>query len=69
MTVLQVKGPTVAVIHFDPTKVSALRREQIEHVVYHLTRLLTGERTAVSEWKHLGIAIDCEPDTDQGDEA
>ncbi len=60
-------GPTTAIMHFDTAKTAGLRHEQVEHLAYHIARLLTGERTAESEWLHAGIRIECEPDMDQGE--
>jgi len=66
MAVLKAVGPSVAVIHFDALRVSSLRRDEVEHLAYHVTRLLTGQGTARSEWQHLGLMIEVEPDTDDG---
>jgi hypothetical protein len=68
MPVLKADGPSVAVIYFDALKVAALRRDQIDHLAYHVTRLLAGERTASTEWNYLGLTIEVEPDSDGGSE-
>ncbi len=65
---LRAKGPSVAVIRFDATRTAGLRREQVDQLAYHIARLLTGEDTADSEWQHLGLSIEVEPDSDGGDE-
>lgn len=64
---LKATGPTVAVIHFNTERTSKMRVDEREHLAYHVARLLTGEATAVSEWTHFGISIECELDMDQGD--
>jgi hypothetical protein len=68
MSVLKANGPSVAVIHFDALKVVSLRRDEVDHLAYHVTRLLTGERTASAEWEHLGMKIEVGPDGDGGPE-
>lgn len=68
MAILKAYGPSVAVIHFDALRVAALRRDEVNHLAYHVTRLLAGEGTASSEWQHLGLLIEVEPDTDGGPE-
>lgn len=62
MSILKANGPSVAVIYFDALRIAALRRDQIDHLAYHVTRLLAGERTASVEWEHLGLKIELEPD-------
>ncbi|WP_265570858.1 hypothetical protein [Sphingomicrobium nitratireducens] len=62
-------GRTFVIIRFDADATRGLRREQVDHLTYHVTRLLTGNGTAESEWHYLGFSIEVEPDTDQGDEA
>lgn len=69
MSPLKAVGPSVAVIYFDAMKVAALRRDQLDHLAYHVTRLLTGERTAAIEWQHLGLKIEVEADSDGGSES
>jgi hypothetical protein len=44
------------------------RREEVDHLAYHVARLITGQGTAASEWAHFGFSIELEDDTDQGDD-
>ncbi|MES2904566.1 MAG: hypothetical protein V4696_10310 [Pseudomonadota bacterium] len=65
---MQAKGPTTVILHFDTARTAALRESEMQHLTYHVTRLLTGERTAESEWQHLHITVECEADSDGGPE-
>ncbi|MES2902845.1 MAG: hypothetical protein V4696_01545 [Pseudomonadota bacterium] len=65
---MQAKGPTTVILHFDAARTSALRESEVQHLTYHVTRLLIGERTAESEWRHLGIAVELDVDSDGGPE-
>jgi hypothetical protein len=65
---LKATGCSVAVIRFDADHIARLRREQVDHIAYHVARLLTGDPTAASEWEHLGLRIEVGPDTDGGPE-
>ena len=58
----------MAVIHFDAKRTAGLRRNEIDHLPYHVARLLAGERTASAEWEHLGMHVEVEPDRDGGPE-
>jgi hypothetical protein len=69
MPVLKADGPSFAVIYFDAMCTASMRGDQIEHLAYHVTRLLAGERTASADWEHLGLKIEVEPDSDGGPEA
>ena len=68
MTNLKATGRSVAVIHFDAERTALLRREEVEHLAYHVSQLLTGQPTAGGEWQHLGLLIELEPDSDGGPE-
>ena len=68
MPTLKATGPSVAVIHFNPRRTARLRGDEVDHLTYHITRLLTGEGTASSEWAHLGLHVELEADTDGGTE-
>ena len=65
--ILRASIASIAVIRFDPTRTCSLRREEVDHLAYHVARLITGQGTAASEWTHLGFAIELQEDTDQGD--
>jgi hypothetical protein len=65
---MQATGPTTAIMHFDTERVSKLRPEQVNHIAYHIARLLAGERTSEREWLDAGIMVEIERDTDQGNE-
>ena len=66
--VLKAVGRTVAHIWFDTERTRGMRREEREHLAYHIGRLLTGEGTAAMEWQHLGIELEVEADSDGGPE-
>jgi hypothetical protein len=66
MPILKAVGSSVAVIRFDTASFGALRRDQVDHAVYHIARLLAGESTAESEWAHLGMTIVVRPDDGGG---
>jgi hypothetical protein len=61
MSILKAAGPSVAVIHFNASKTARLRSDEIEHLAYHVVRLLSGQGTAASEWVHLGFSVEVEP--------
>ncbi len=65
---LQASGRTIATISFDASETAGLRDDEVRHLSYHIAQLLTGEPTAESEWVHLGIRVELEPDTDGGPE-
>jgi hypothetical protein len=67
--VLQANGRTVAHIWFDTDRTRMMRREERQHLAYHIGRLLSGEATAAMEWKHFGIDLEIEAASDQGEEA
>ena len=64
--VLRASGRSVAHIWFDTERTGAMRREEREHIAYHIVRLLSGEGSAAMEWEHFGIALEVEADTDGG---
>jgi hypothetical protein len=59
--VIKANGPSILRIGFDPQKFRSLSQSEQDHVVYHLTRLLSGEASAVLEWDHLGMKVDVVP--------
>ncbi len=61
-------GPSVAMIYFDAVRIAGFRRDETDHLAYHVTRLLASERTASAEWEHHVIKIEVEPDSDGGAE-
>ena len=66
--ILRASTASMAVIRFDPTRTCSLRREQVDHLAYHVARLITGQGTAANEWTHLGFSIELEEDMDQGED-
>jgi hypothetical protein len=66
---LQARGRSVATIAWDPAEWALRRPEERKRMIeYHVDRLLAGETTAESEWRHLGLFIELEEDTDGGPE-
>jgi hypothetical protein len=65
--ILRASTACITVIRFDPTRTCSLRREEIDHLAYHVARLITGQGTAASEWTHLGFSVELEEDMDQSD--
>ena len=63
--ILRASTASIAVIRFDPTRTCSLRREEVDHLAYHIARLITGQGTAASEWTHLGVSIALEEDIDR----
>ncbi|GAC1428970.1 MAG: hypothetical protein NVSMB6_28590 [Burkholderiaceae bacterium] len=66
--VLQAIGQAVAHIWFDTERTRMMRREERQHLAYHIGRLLSGEGTAAMEWEHFGIELEVEADSDGGPE-
>ena len=64
--VLQATGQSVAHICFDTERTRMMRREERQHLAYHIGRLVSGERTAAMEWEHFGIDLEAEADSDGG---
>jgi hypothetical protein len=60
-SVVKATGPSILRIGFDPEKFAKLRPEQKTHVVYHLTRILEGEDSAVLEWEYFDMKVDLRP--------
>lgn len=60
--VFEARGPSIALIRFDPDRISKLRPEELNDLAYHVSRLLTGQRTAAMEWAHLGFSMTVEAD-------
>lgn len=56
----------VLTIAFDRDRVTALRKEEVDHAMYHFRRIVLGERSARSELEHFGITWTDDEDTDQG---
>ncbi|GAC1576744.1 MAG: hypothetical protein NVS3B5_08450 [Sphingomicrobium sp.] len=66
--VLKAAGRSVAHIWFDTKRTGMMRREERQHLAYHIGRLLSGEGTAAMEWEHFGIELEVEADGDGGPE-
>ena len=54
----------MAHIWFDTEQTRIMRREERQHLAYHIGRLLSGEATAAMEWEHFGIELEVEADSD-----
>ena len=65
--VLHASGLSVAHIWFDSERTRMMRREERQHLAYHIGLLLSGEGTAAMEWEHFGFNIEVEADSDGGD--
>ena len=52
-----------------PVATRMMRREERQHLAYHIGRLLSGEGTAAMEWEHFGLKIEVEADSDGTDSA
>jgi hypothetical protein len=60
-------NPRVLTFTFDRDRVTALRKEEVDHAMYHFRRILLGEPSARSELEHFGITWSDDEDCDQGD--
>jgi hypothetical protein len=58
---LKLEGPSEVRIRVDPAQLATLRAAEIDHLAYHIARLLRGDATAVMEWEHLGVGVDTRP--------
>ncbi len=56
--VLRANSRTVAHLWFDTDRTRMMRREERQHLAYHIGRLMTGEGTAAMEWEHFGIELE-----------
>jgi hypothetical protein len=54
---LKLEGPSEVRIRLDPAQLATRRAAEIDHLAYHIARLLRGEATAVMEWECLGLTV------------